>query len=61
MHYVTITNRADREGCKQQQSNNYRFTLNWNWNGHLYIPRVVRQAGGSLQCLCNRQCSHAMR
>ena len=30
MHYVTITNRADREGCKQQQSNNYRFTLNWN-------------------------------
>ena len=21
MHYVTITNRADREGCKQQQSN----------------------------------------
>lgn len=30
MQYVTITNRADREGCKQQQSNNYRFTLNWN-------------------------------
>ena len=30
MHYVTITNRADREGCKQQQSNNNRFTLNWN-------------------------------
>ena len=30
MHYETITNRADREGCKQQQSNNNRFTLNWN-------------------------------
>lgn len=30
MHYITITNRADREGCKQQQSNNNRFTLNWN-------------------------------
>lgn len=30
MHYVTITNRADREGCKQQQSNNNRFTLDWN-------------------------------
>ena len=30
MHYVTITNRADRDGCKQQQSSNNRFTLNWN-------------------------------
>lgn len=30
MHYITITNRADREGCKQQQSNNNHFTLNWN-------------------------------
>lgn len=30
MHYVTITNRADREGCKQQQSKDTRFTLDWN-------------------------------
>ena len=30
MHYVTITNRADRDDCKQQQSKNNRFTLDWN-------------------------------
>ena len=30
MQYVTITNRADREDCKQQQSKDTRFRLDWN-------------------------------
>lgn len=30
MQYVTITNRADREDCKQQQSKDIRFKLDWN-------------------------------